>query len=414
LLGCGGKSGQLTRRAILRFAFWETIMTGSVLSAVLAAALFPAPLTIGSPAPKIAPLTFVRGDPVKELSKGTIYVIEFSGVECVPCHEVIRLLTKLQKTHPKVILISVYSDDEKIVREYLADKGKGADYRVAVDSPGAMWKTWSAAALQGGIPTAFVVDAAGKVAWIGNPADLADPLGQIVAGTFDSRADMMRLHFEQGLVRRERGLQEQERQIVAEHKRVNELESAGKVSDALAATDRALARFAGWPRANSLFRSKKLYLLAKLPGRKEEVVALATDLAIDARLSGQWMELTSTGTDLLNLVERVTPKDPDRRLVDLAVALLAGQEPNDLRWKPAGEAQKARASILYLQGRAHHLRGDHRKAVAALQDALAVAEKLKPDPGVNEKDFAAEQKQMADYFRELLAEYRRAADARPK
>jgi hypothetical protein len=33
---------------------------------------------------------------------------------------------------------------------------------------------------------------------------------------------------------------------------------------------------------------------------------------------------------------------------------------------------------------------------------------------VNEKDFAAEQKQMADFFRECLAEYRRAADARPK
>jgi thiol-disulfide isomerase/thioredoxin len=387
-------------------------VTGIVWAAVLSAvaAALPSPLlTIGSPAPKFPLVTFVRGDPIKELTKGTVYVIEFSGVECVPCHKVIPLLTDLQKAHPKVVLVSVYSDDEKTVRAFLADKGKAAEYRVAVDPTGAVGKRWSQSALQDGIPHAFVVNAAGAVAWIGHAADLADPLARIATDTFDPGRDIMRLRVEQGVALRQRRLREGEEAGSAEYKRVNDLVLAGKLREALAATDRAVPRYTGFPQATRLLRGMKMYLLANLPGRMEEAEAFAANLAIEARLSGRWVEVANSAVGLLNAAERPMPAERNQRLVDLAVVLLTGPEPDDLRAKPAGEAQMARASLLGSLARAHHLRGDHRKAVVAIQDALVLTEKLKPDPGVDEKEFAAEQKQMTDYFRECLAEYRKAA-----
>jgi tetratricopeptide (TPR) repeat protein len=247
------------------------------------------------------------------------------------------------------------------------------------------------------------------LAWIGHAANLADPLGRIVAGTFDPRADAMRLRIEQGVALRERRLLVREAAGSAEYKRVNNLVIAGKLAEALAATDHALTQFAGCPNATGLLRRMKMYLLANLPGRTEEAVVLATDLAIDARLSGRWIDVANTASGLLNAADRAAAVDRDQRLVDLAIALLTGPDPDDLRGKPPGEVQQRRASSLARLGWAYHLRGDHPKAVAAVQDALAITEKLKPDPGADEKEFAVEQKQAADFFRERLAEFRRAA-----
>jgi thiol-disulfide isomerase/thioredoxin len=390
-------------------------MTGSLLGIVLAVAAAPSstPLTIGSPAPKLGPLTFVRGEPVGELARGTVYVIEFSGVECVPCRKAIPLLNDLQKAHPGVVVVSVfYGDEEKAVRAFLADKGKAAQYRVAVDSTGATWKAWFAAALLVGIPHAFVVDAAGKVAWIGYLDDLGDALGRIVAGTFDPRADVMRLRVEQGAALRERRLEEREEAGRAEYNRVNDLVIAGKLPEALAATDRALPRYAGCPQATERLRGMKTYLLANLPGRQEEAVALATDLAIEARLSGQCRVVARTADAFLDAAGRAAPAARDQRLVDLAIVLLAGPEPADLRGKPVGEAQRLRASTLETLARAYHLRGDRRRAIATVQEALAATEKQRPDPGTDEAQFAARQKRTIEYLKGRLAEFQRA-DERP-
>ena len=66
-------------------------------------------------------------------------------------------------------------------------------YRVAMDavpdkekgSEGAMAKGWMTAAGQNGIPTAFIVNKEGKIAWIGHPMEMEKPLEKIIAGTWD-------------------------------------------------------------------------------------------------------------------------------------------------------------------------------------------------------------------------------------
>jgi hypothetical protein len=72
--------------------------------------------------------------------------------------------------------------------------GEKMTYRVAMDDKsdggkGKMAETWMQAADQKGIPSAFVVDKKGSIAWIGHPARLNEELlGQIIDGTFDPAA----------------------------------------------------------------------------------------------------------------------------------------------------------------------------------------------------------------------------------
>ena len=48
-----------------------------------------------------------------------------------------------------------------------------------------MAKTWMEASGQNGIPTAFIVNKEGKIAWIGHPMEMERPLEKIIAGTWD-------------------------------------------------------------------------------------------------------------------------------------------------------------------------------------------------------------------------------------
>jgi thiol-disulfide isomerase/thioredoxin len=155
-------------------------------------------LAIGDPAPKLQVKEFVKGDPVKELEKGKVYVVEFWATWCPPCRESIPHLTKLQKEHKDVTFIgvSVSEQDFDKVKPFVEKMGDKMEYRVAVDDvpegkkadAGAMNKHWMAAAEQDGIPTAFVIDKDGKVAWIGHPMEMDKPLGEIAAGKWDLKA----------------------------------------------------------------------------------------------------------------------------------------------------------------------------------------------------------------------------------
>ena len=50
---------------------------------------------------------------------------------------------------------------------------------------GKMAQAWMAAAGEDGIPTAFIINGSGQVAWIGHPMEMAKPLAQVVAGKWD-------------------------------------------------------------------------------------------------------------------------------------------------------------------------------------------------------------------------------------
>jgi thiol-disulfide isomerase/thioredoxin len=147
-------------------------------------------LAIGDSAPGLQVQEFVKGEPVKQFEKGKIYVVEFWATWCGPCRESIPHLTKLQQENKNVTFIGVSVDEETgEVKPFVDKMGDKMDYRVAIDTRegknGRMAQAWLEASGQEGIPAAFVVNGDGKVAWIGHPGDLEQPLVQIVAGKWD-------------------------------------------------------------------------------------------------------------------------------------------------------------------------------------------------------------------------------------
>jgi thiol-disulfide isomerase/thioredoxin/Leucine-rich repeat (LRR) protein len=157
-------------------------------------------LAVGDPAPGLAVQEFVRGPAVMGFERGTVYVVEFWKVGCPPCRAAIPHLNDLQKKYPAVAFLSVgvYTSTADNIA-YIKRTGDQIKYRVAVDrvppgkdayACGEMVQGWLEPAGESGVPTSFIIDGGGRIAWIGHPMDLDEvkagrPLREIVAGTWD-------------------------------------------------------------------------------------------------------------------------------------------------------------------------------------------------------------------------------------
>ena len=221
---------------------------------------------------------FLKGEPVKKLSKGTVHVIEFSGTHCAPCITALPHLTELQKKHPNVIFISVYSQEKKEdVRQFLDQHGEKMGFRVALDRDGAMWKKWMEASGFHGIPYVYLVGADGKIAWIGGPMELDAPLQNVVAGgTINLRRERMLLYFDQA-------------DVVANttwNARCNRSDKAGAAlreqlmkhqwAEQIRICEQAARDF---PENEFHFLSHKLYALSHNPRTTDEALKFAAELS---------------------------------------------------------------------------------------------------------------------------------------
>lgn len=152
-------------------------------------------LKVGDKAPKLQVGKWVQGEPVKELENSKAYIVEFWATWCGPCRVSIPHLNDLHNKYKSKGLVVIGQDvwerDESAVGPFVKKMGDKMTYRVALDDKsksdqGAMADNWMTAAGQGGIPSAFVVDKQGLIAWIGHPMELKEKtLDQVLAGTFD-------------------------------------------------------------------------------------------------------------------------------------------------------------------------------------------------------------------------------------
>ena len=176
---------------------------------ILAAASVQAQITLkpGDPAPAIKHSKWFKGTPVNAFEKGNFYVVEFWATWCGPCKKSIPHLTELaHKYKGKVTFIGMDGserpkageDPYKLVEDFLKTMGDKMDYNVAMDTEDKFMSTnWMKAAAQFGIPTAFIVDKDTKIAWIGHPMSMDEPLAQILEGKFDSKTYMEKFLVEQ-------------------------------------------------------------------------------------------------------------------------------------------------------------------------------------------------------------------------
>jgi len=326
--------------------------------AVAAAAARAGELNVGDPAPKLDVKEFVKGEPVKGLEKGKVYVVEFWATWCGPCKVSIPHLTELQKKHKDVVVIGVsaFEQDFGKVKPFVEEMGAKMDYRVAMDAvpagqpanEGAMAKNWMDAAAQDGIPTAFIVNADGNVAWIGHPSEMDRPLADVVAGTYDLAAAAAQFKDKMA----------QERKLKTIFAKVREAMQARDPKALLAAVDGAIQEDAK--------------LEVQLGGLKFGALCDAGDVdaaaaygrkLVDGALKDNAEELNQLAWGVVD-PDKVKGKKPDAKL--LRVALDAAAKAVDLTRGTDG-------NVLDTLAQAHYLNGDFAKAVEVQEKAVKAA-----------------------------------------
>ena len=140
-------------------------------------------LKIGDPAPALDVAHWIKGDAVTTFEPGQAYIVEFWATWCPPCKDSMPHLSELQaELGDKIVIIGLSDETLDIAKEFL-DKPEWAEkthYTLGADPDGSSHKSFMNAANQNGIPTSFLINGEGKIAWIGHPAVMDGPLYEML------------------------------------------------------------------------------------------------------------------------------------------------------------------------------------------------------------------------------------------
>lgn len=150
-------------------------------------------LNIGASAPPLKIRKWVKGIPFKNFEKGNVYVLDFWATWCGPCRASMPYLSVLAHRYKNRVIfvgIDIWDDSVSIeqVKSFVNSMGQKMDFSVAVDDSNFMANHWVRASGLNGIPTDFIVNAEGRISWIGNPTNLDEVLVKIFNNTWDIKA----------------------------------------------------------------------------------------------------------------------------------------------------------------------------------------------------------------------------------
>jgi thiol-disulfide isomerase/thioredoxin len=295
-------------------------------------------LTVGDSAPALD-VAWVKGSPVANFAKGQPYVVEFWATWCGPCKKAMPHMTELQKEYGdkvRFIGVSIWEDDPADVEGFVEKMGEKIGYAIAKDVDKERGKTamaWMAAADQDGIPTAFIVNGEGKVAWIGSPFEIDEPLEKVVANEWN--------------VAKARGEHEQKAAAKAVARKLGKTVKTAmyeeKWSEALTAMDTA---FAAQPKLEADFGVQKFVALHHLDLTKASAYGQKVVASI---YKDDPMALNHIAWTVVDPAAKVEKRD-------LALAASAAKRACELtEWKEP--------AILDTYALAVFLAGDHEKAL---------------------------------------------------
>ncbi len=168
---------------------WRLFVQGVALSYLV---LLPAvrAAELGMQAPPLKVSRWIKGGPV-DLSAGrgtNVYVVEFWATWCGPCKVSIPHLTELQGKFKDrgVAIIGISDEEPEVVDAFVHKLGEKMNYAVAVDDGEKTGNAYMRAFEIDGIPHAFVIDKAGRIAWQGHPMEgLEEAIEDILEDRYD-------------------------------------------------------------------------------------------------------------------------------------------------------------------------------------------------------------------------------------
>jgi thiol-disulfide isomerase/thioredoxin len=369
------------------------------------------PLTIGSPAPALKVETWVKGDPVNRLEKGKVYVIEFWGTTCGPCIRCMPHLSDLQHRHKAVIFACLSDEPERTIRAFVAKNDKNMGFRVGVDKKARMWKSWMEATGLQGIPTAFIVVAVGRVAWIGDPSEMDEPLRQILEGKYDPQSALTSLRFKKA---RKAAMRKDNERLDRGNRLAEQVEKLilkKKAAAAVALVDQAIQKEPG---ERIWYGQMKLQALVADRKQADQALAYGIELAAAAARANHDQP---THQVLLHIASTLASPfgdaPPNPRCCDLAIEVVKLAQEVARQEKDSSKRAQAEQRIHFDTTLAHAYagKGAFDKAVAHAERALASCRKALPPPRAEEKTFRRDMENRAKELEIDLAGFKKKAGA---
>jgi thiol-disulfide isomerase/thioredoxin len=166
-----------------------------LLTAVTAAAGAPdkpAPVgvALGDAAPALTVKTWLKGEPLPGLAHDQVYVLGFWSSWSAPCRAMLPVLSQLQRAHPTatVVALDVWDREEAPAKAFVDGLDGQVECRVGIDDGEATAHAWLGEPGRVGLPSAYIVDGQGKLAWTGHPLLAGAILDRMAAGTWDLTA----------------------------------------------------------------------------------------------------------------------------------------------------------------------------------------------------------------------------------
>ncbi|MFM9872804.1 MAG: redoxin family protein [Fimbriimonadaceae bacterium] len=299
----------------------------------------------GDKAPELKVAKYYQGDPIKKFESGKVYVVEFWATWCGPCVAVMPHMSELSaKLKGKVnfVGVNVWDDEpeqDARITAFVKKMGDKLTYPVAVDTPEMhMTNKWMEASMSEGIPTAFIVNQQGQIAWIGHPMDIEEPLNQVIEKKFDVPAE--RTKYEAALAEKVEVAKEYEKITAAQT-----LYAQGRTEEAIKILDDLISTKS---KISTEAKSTKLALYAT--NNPEKAKELITDL-----VKGEFSDLANVS---IFSIEQATEKDGKRDLALFAAeAVLTNLKKED-------------PILLYYIAPAYSINNDHKKSLSILERAL--------------------------------------------
>ncbi len=154
----------------------------------------------GQPAPDFKVEKWIKNGGFDHLQKGKVYIIDLWAIWCTPCIASMPHLSKLQKKYKNsnvevvgITNVDAWGNTLEKVTEFVQKKDTLLDYHIAW-VPASMNKDslcgifvhpWMQAIGSMNLPTAFIVDKMGIIAYIGDPLTIDQPLDQLVNDHYD-------------------------------------------------------------------------------------------------------------------------------------------------------------------------------------------------------------------------------------